>query len=200
MRPECSVSCLQRPDVGSYPESNESKPHPPKLPPQDPFRCSEYTDQSGLFPSRFSTRILHAFLMFDARYMPRRSHYDYPYNIWWSLRVTVVKLTCYWITGLFVVQFCLPTGRWNANTEQLATLLLYIVIISGLLQSCWRVKIWIVSRAISGLILLMSLSSPLLIFGGILWAKFWSSRCCDTPCFRQTMMSSFLSQRSYSYW
>jgi hypothetical protein len=52
---------------------------------------------SGLFPSRFRTKILYAFLIpLSALYMPCPSHppwLNHPNNIWWSVQVMKLLIT-----------------------------------------------------------------------------------------------------------
>jgi len=56
---------------------------------------------SGLFPSVFPTKTVHASSLHHTCYMPRRSHssrFDHPNNIWW--RVQIIKLLIMYFSPL----------------------------------------------------------------------------------------------------
>jgi hypothetical protein len=73
MEHEDSLPCSKEPTIGPYPEPDESSPHFPTIFPQDHSKIIHPTSlglTTGLSPSGFPTKILYAFLISHACYMP----------------------------------------------------------------------------------------------------------------------------------
>ena len=92
-----SLPCSQKPATSYSPHPNSSSSRPPILLVGLPDSLRYYPPTSGLYPSLFSAKILHAFpqAFLSSTNVPHApnissSWYDQPNNNWWGIRITKI--------------------------------------------------------------------------------------------------------------